>query len=178
MKNIFFMFLLFIYSCTSKNEQKVQNDLNYKSINSNEKNKIQSIKTVEKQLDTPFRVQDLREENIDVYKKNIRKNGDLYSFNVLAITYQNMGDYESILPYAFLMAEKYDKSDAYETFFTNSIQILHNGKYKDEYFFELDSETQRFLKHYLKKGAELGQSKCIRILANLEIMAKERKIEF
>lgn len=169
------MFFINCVSNTDSKEFKNSNNDNSKMEIVKNKNKLNKN---EVNKDTIFRVQDLREENIDIYKKNIHLKGDLYSFNVLAITYQNIGDYESILPYAFFMAEKHNERDAYETFFTNSILILHNGDYKDEYFFELDSETQRFLKHYLKKGAKLGQSKCKSTLANLEKIAKERKIEF
>jgi len=159
-------------------------DFNSKNINSKtiKNDSIINIKLPNSNnIDTitiPIRLQDDRVSKIEIRKKNILKNGDPYDFVVLDLTYINEKDYTSILPYALLMSEKYNHKDAYESFYINFIKIINNGDYKDEYFFELDSETQRFLKHYLKKGADLGQSKCKSTLANLGKIAKERKIEF
>lgn len=143
--------------------------------------KVKSPNSSLNNIDTttiPIRLQDDRVSKIEIRKKNILKNGDPYDFIVLDITYINEKDYTSILPYALLMSEKYNHKDAYESFYINFIKIVNNGVYKDEFYFNLDIETQRFLKHYLKKGSELGQSKCKSTLISLEKIAQKRHVEF
>lgn len=172
------IFIIILTSCEF-NSKKMTNNSN--NVDSTKAKNLTSTVNNYKNIDTdtmPIRIQDERISKIEMRKKNILEKGDGSSFVVLDLTLNYENDYMTILPYALLMSEKYNHKDAYMIFFINSIKILNNGVYKDEYFFDLDVETQRFLKHYLRKGADLDQSKCKSILINLEKIAKERGLEF
>lgn len=175
MKTIFpLLLLVFLCNCHSENNK------SHATIETNStKKSYDSISSLNKDtfLDT-LSAQDYRKRDIEKYKKKIITNEDQDSYTMLNITMDNEGDYIIIQPYAFLMAEKYKNRLAYKTFYINSIKILNNGEYKDEYFFNLDIETRRFLKHYIIEGAKLNNPICKNILVNLEKIAKERQIEF
>ncbi|MBP5515439.1 MAG: hypothetical protein J6X86_00675 [Bacteroidales bacterium] len=67
-------------------------------------------------------------------------------------------DYEHILPYALIMANRYNYAPA-------CFQIYLRTKELYEYYnMEMDKETHDFIMHYLVKGAQLGYEECIRLL--------------
>lgn len=113
--------------------------------------------------------------DIERMKENILQKGDNYDFSVLYLYYDNNGDYTSILPYAVCMANKFENKEAYWVIYENIIKIANNGEYKDEYFFELDSETQDYLYQYLTKGADLKQPICKKKLDKINELKKEIK---
>lgn len=181
MKQIILIFsFIFFVNCVSNTnkmeEKKIKSKLNEIKADNAPLNE-DSINISNKDY-LPISAQDYRKSKIEKRKKNIIENGDFYDYGVLSITYENENDFISILPYSVLMAEKYQNRDSYLDFYYSFIKIINNGDYKDEYFFNLDIESQRFLKHYLTKGADLGQSRCKKILMNLKKIANERKLEF
>lgn len=111
---------------------------------------------------------------IEKMKENIINMGDNYDFSVLYLYYDNRGDYTSILPYAVCMAHKFKNKEAYWVLYENYIKIVNNGKYKDEYFFDLDNETQEYLYYYLEKGASLNQPICKKKFEKINDLKRER----
>lgn len=173
MKTIFSIILLvFLGNCHSDTNKIQKGVENNKIVFVNKS--ISKSDTINKYLSA----QDYRKKNIEKYKRNILSKGDKASFALYNITLDNEKNYTTILPYALLMAEKYKNKDAYETFYTKFIKILNNGEYQDEFYFDLEIETHKFLKNYLIKGANLGQTRCKEIISNLEEIAKIRQQKF
>jgi len=114
-------------------------------------------------------------QDIERMKKNILQEGDINNFSVLYLYYDNNEDYTSILPFAVCMANKFKNKEAYWVIYENIIKIANNGDYKDEYFFELDSETQDYLFQYLIKGANLNQPICKKKLEKINELKKRKK---
>ncbi len=87
------------------------------------------------------------------------KQGDAIAYDALSIYFSCSENSEELLPYAFLMANKYNYKKAYYDVFdcfwsiyaeTGSIVLLDN----------LDATTRNLALEYLKKGAELGENNC------------------
>lgn len=104
-------------------------------------------------------------EELEIYKKAVIQKGDDYSFTRLTIFYSDKSNYYELLPYSFIMAEKYKSVDGYFQIYYDLIRINNNGKYEERLILNLDEETKSFALSNLMKGAMLGDGDCRGFLA-------------
>ncbi|MEO8236876.1 MAG: hypothetical protein ABI793_06535 [Flavobacterium sp.] len=117
---------------------------------------ISCIKTVDGDLS--------KEELIDL-KQNIFYHGDKYSFSRLIAYYSDRDNYYELLPYSFIMADKYKNGDGYFQVYYDLIKINNNGRYATNLIVNLNQDNIEFVLSNLEKGAKLNDTDCKVFLA-------------
>lgn len=87
--------------------------------------------------------------------------GDSNAFDKLDTGTMNDLSGAAILPYAFLMADKYHYSRAYYLVFWKLLSPYFMGSVELDSINCLPDETKRLAINYLKKGVEANDSNCI-----------------
>ena len=101
--------------------------------------------------------------------------GDTNAYDELFIAYLDIGS-TRLLPYALLMANKYDYTDAYyDVYFC--LTLLYWDDCLDEscYLDSLDIQTRTMALEYLKKAADKGERNALRDLGWLYLEGKHVK---
>lgn len=110
-------------------------------------------------FDTGFLIGDLEpeKETLEEYerlKDRIRETGDKEAYDKFILTHYG---YE-MLPYAMIMAEKYKLPSAYDDAYYAMLDLYEHNDIK------MDTTTWSQALHFLEKGAELNDLKCIMTL--------------
>ncbi|HOF16084.1 MAG TPA: hypothetical protein PLF32_03805 [Bacteroidales bacterium] len=150
---VFLLSSLFIISCNNSKEK--------------EKNKNEKIKEECFPIKRPFR------SDLDLEHSIINK-GDTLAYYDLYIRYHYYKySFKDFLPYALIMANKYDYPPAYLGVFICLWQLY--GEWDEEgdiSLDKLDKTTRNMAIEYLKKGVEKGEKNCMRYLGTYYIKGK------
>jgi TPR repeat protein len=106
---------------------------------------------------------------ISVLKPLVLK-GNIKAYNELFIAFLDIDD-AAFLPYALLMANKYDYHRAYYDVFLCLILLYWDYDYSSS-FSKLDNQTRKMAIDYLKKGAEKEERNSLRRLGEFYIEGK------
>jgi hypothetical protein len=107
----------------------------------------------------------LSQEELNIFKQESINRGDNYSYSRLIVYYGDKDNYYELLPYSFIMANKYKNVDGYFQVYYDLIKINNDGKYEEKLILNLDEETKSFALSNLMKGAMLGDGDCRDFLA-------------
>lgn len=110
----------------------------------------------------------LKNNQIEEFQKKVIDKGDVYSFNRLAIYYEDKSNYKELQKYALIMADKYNSGDGYSQVFVNIIAINNNNEYNDiTDLAKINEKAKNEALKYLEKGALLNDTNCISILQKI-----------
>ena len=101
-------------------------------------------------------------------------NGDTDAYYELYIAYYELNP-SDFLPYALLMANKYDYDKAYYDVFDRLTLLYWKSYNKSISLDSLDNQTRKMALDYLKKGAEKGEYNSLRDLGWLYLEGKHVK---
>lgn len=125
-----------------------------------------------------------KQQTIECYPMNNPENKNINEVKSLAIRGDTLAyiylshffmpeNYFEFLPYALIMANKYDYSFAYFDVFDCIWQIYDNGLDNEIYLLDsLDANTQKMAIDYLKKGVKKGNKNCMEVLGDYYIVGK------
>ena len=88
--------------------------------------------------------------------------GDSDAFDQLAIGTMNDLNGSAILPYAFLMADKYHYSRAYFFVYWKLVSVYSVGCFEVDSINTIPEQTRNLALEYLKKGMEAGEYNSVR----------------
>lgn len=99
-------------------------------------------------------------EKIEEYKQRIISEGDDYAYGRLMEHYDNEENYDSLLKYSYLMADKYGYADAN---YDIAWGILYKELETDDFGLldRLSPDRQKIVIERLTKGAELDDIDCL-----------------
>jgi TPR repeat protein len=100
--------------------------------------------------------------------------GDINSYEELHIAYLDFNE-PSLLPYALLMANKYDYTMAYYDVYDCLTMLYWNGVSSSISLDSLDKQTRAMALKYLKKAADKGDINALRELGKLYLEGKHVK---
>ncbi|PQA91474.1 hypothetical protein B0A69_16800 [Chryseobacterium shigense] len=137
--------LFFATGCQNKNEQKM----------------ISSVKEVSDTLAIfeNNKISDtvINNKNLEEFKREVVTVGDLYSFNRLAIHYEENKNYKELYEYALIMADKYNKGDGCSQVFICIVAMNNKNLYRDILdFAKIDEKAKSDALKYLEKGVRLN----------------------
>ncbi|NLK56548.1 MAG: hypothetical protein GX292_03235 [Bacteroidales bacterium] len=150
---IFLLSSLFIISCNNSKEK--------------EKNKNEKIK------EEVFTFNRQNRSDLDLEHSIINK-GDTLAYGALYIRYSCYKySCKDFLPYALIMANKYNYPPAYFHVFICLWQLYSGWDEEGNISLDkLDKTTRNMAIEYLKKGVEKGEKNCMRYLGNYYIKGK------
>lgn len=148
---IYSVLLIFIISCSSKNEKNIKENTDSILMTKSDTGKII--------IDTASAFNKLQ---IEEYKKNVVNKGDPDSFVKLIIHYDNLSDYKELYKYALIMANEYNSGDGNNMVFESIIAMNNNNEYYDiTDFAKINKKAKSEALKYLEKGANLNDINCM-----------------
>ncbi|WP_281309691.1 hypothetical protein [Flavobacterium flavigenum] len=108
----------------------------------------------------------LSKNEISNYQNEIIRTGNKDAYLQLMLYYRNNQDsIYTLLPYTFIMANKYNNPDAFLELYQNLIKLNNNGIYKDSLIVNLRKQEADYALSFLKRGSELNDVDCKVFLA-------------
>ncbi|CAH0262818.1 hypothetical protein [Chryseobacterium sp. Bi04] len=148
---IYSALLIFIISCSNKNEKNITENTDSKLMT-----KPDTVKII---IDTASVFNRLQ---IEEYQKNVINKGDPDSFVKLIIHYGNLSDYKELYKYALIMANEYNSGDGYNMVFESIIAMNNNNEYYDiTDLAKINEKARSEALKYLEKGANLNDINCM-----------------
>jgi hypothetical protein len=107
----------------------------------------------------------LKDNEIPQIKKLILSKGDQAAYIDLMIYYEDKMQYEALLPYSIIMANKYDNANAYYQIYFCIMRIYNNGQFDYKFIKNLDLDSRKFVLDNLQNSAQLGDNSAKEYLA-------------
>lgn len=154
-RNFAMLFLIVIISC-NKNSKNIMNNNEPLSNNQDTTKVIVDTTSV------------IKNNQIEEFQKNVIYKGDIYSFNRLAIHYEDKSNYKELQKYALTMADKYNNGDGCSQVFVNIVAMNNNNEYYDiTDFAKLNEKAKSEALKYLEKGVSLNDINSASMLAEI-----------
>ncbi|MFS4430659.1 hypothetical protein [Chryseobacterium sp. S90] len=105
----------------------------------------------------------LTKDNSEIIKNHIVIKGDEDAFTDLTIKYGNSSKYGEILPYAMIMANKYNNGEGCYQVFMSVLSLNNSGSLELDIssIKKLNNSDKDFVMSYLLKGVKLKKPSCI-----------------